>query len=108
MADTKEEVLGIDIRIKFQSTHYATMTINGRELEVRLKGTGDGCASFALVGVKEPETSSTVGGLIARKLFSPLTDILQAWMPDSMPDRPPECWEKLPEEVAGEIEEKME
>ena len=51
----------------------ATMNIDGRELTVAIESHG-----ATLLGVKEPETETTVGGIVASQLFSTVNDISRA------------------------------
>jgi len=106
MADDQKEEVGISIKIHIQTSYEADLEINGRKLKLRGRPFPGG-SQWTMEGTQKGDADRTLGGMIARKLHSPLTDIIQAWMPDSMPDRPPEVWEELSRLTAEEIEDKM-
>lgn len=61
------------IEIEWKCSYEATIRMSGRELTVEMR---PGVTS--LKGIKEPETSSTLGGLIAIELYGKIGDIMQA------------------------------
>lgn len=91
------------IEIEFNSSYEADITIDGRKMKYGYSG-AEGCWKFK-DGIKAAEHDSTIGGIIAGKLTSPLIDILQGWMPDepSPDDDCWETWETLTESAADEV-----
>ena len=94
------------IEIEFNSTIEAKVTIDGKPLKF---GVREGCLGGYHGTMTKLEQDQTIGGIIARKLSSPLVDILQNWMPDEDDNNmePWGTWQKLPRQLAEEVEDAM-
>jgi hypothetical protein len=94
------------IEIEWNCSHEATIRISGRVLAVSMR---PGVTS--LKGVKEPETSLTLGGLIARELYGKVGDIMQAHAiaeEDMSPDGSRDVtWMRMSDHLAAAVESRL-
>ena len=91
----------MEIKIEFDNTYKAKVTIDGREMTYGFK---DGGFSY-FEGMKPGEEENTIGGIVASKLGMPLMEIMQGHIPDEeSPDGDCwETWEELTESAADEV-----
>lgn len=97
------------IEIETDCSYKATVIIDGRELEFSAKPVSFG-TQWSFKGLKKGEGENTIGGMIATKLMDVLPDILQAWIPEFDNPKTGEAWglwEKLDDETADQIYEKL-
>lgn len=95
------------ITIETDCSYEAKVTIDGRRLVFGYK---DGGWTYKS-GLKKDEMETTIGGMIAYKLFDVLPDILQGWMPEYDNPATNSCWElwdRLDEECAAYVASKLE
>lgn len=88
------------IEIEFTSSYEAAITIDGKVINYCLIGKNSG-----LTGLSGIELDETIGGAVAQILTSPLSKILQGWMPDEPnPDGDPwGTWDTLSEKARDEV-----
>ena len=83
------------IEFEFDCSYRAKLVIDGRELGIELTpGMG------SLKGVKSPETSNTLGGMIASELLTKSRDIMQAWAAAQEEAPGAGTWDVLPDRAA--------